>query len=162
MIVAALVLTDQNNAVGKNHVILDYLPAYVRYFEDLTRGCPIIMGQRTFENIGHVLISRKNIVIARDEKYHSTRARTCRSLSDALEKCRKEKKIFVLGGTEIYRQAFPITEEIYRTCVMARFRSDNYYPEIDTEEFELASSECIKKDKENRFDYCVEKWVRIK
>src|SRR5688500_18290906 len=102
MIIAALVLTDQNNAVGKNHIILDYLPAYVRYFEGLTKGCPIIMGKRTFESIGHILHSKKNIVIARDEKYHSNRAKTCRSLTEAFEKCKKEKKIFILGGAEIF------------------------------------------------------------
>jgi dihydrofolate reductase len=160
MIVESLVLTDQNNAVGKNDLILDYLPAYVKYFESLTKGAPIIMGRRTFENIGHILLSKKNIVISRNEKYHSSRAKTYHSFDAALDHCKKEKKLFVIGGAEIFKQAFPITTVIYRTCVMARFRSESYYPEIDIDEFELESSVCIKRDKDNRFDYCVEKWVR--
>ena len=50
--------------------------------------------------------------------------------------------------------------EIYRACITARIKSAQYYPEIDAEEFELESAECISADARNRFDYCIEKWVR--
>ncbi len=160
MKVASLVLTDQNNAIGKNHIVLNYLPAYIQYFNDLTGGAPIIMGRRTFESIGHFLNSKKNIVITRNEKYHSTKARTFTNLKDALHHLKSEKKVFVVGGVELFKESLPLTSEIYRTTIRARFKSEEYYPEIDTSEFELTTSECINRNEENRFDYCVEKWVR--
>jgi dihydrofolate reductase len=160
MIVASLVLTDQNNAIGKNHIILSYLPGFVKYLTELTHGAPIIMGRMTFENIGPILKSKKNIVITKNEKYHSTRARTYSSFQRALEACAKEKRVFIVGGAEIFRQSLPHTSEIYRTCLKARFKSDNYYPEIDTSKFELEWAECINADEKNRVDYCIEKWVR--
>src|SRR5687768_6781247 len=136
MKVIAIVLTDQNNAIGKNHIILDYLPAYISYFEDLTKEAPVIMGRMTFESIAHTLKNKRKIVVTRSEKYHSTRAKTYSTFHHALEACKKEKKIFVIGGAELYRQSLPYTKEIYRTCVKARFRADDYFPEIDTSEFE--------------------------
>jgi dihydrofolate reductase len=160
MKVAALVLTDQNNAIGRNHVILNYLPGYIKYFNELTKNAPIIMGRRTFENIGHILKSKKNVVITRNEKYHSSRAKTYHSLKKAFENYKNEKKIFVIGGMDIFRQSQPYTSVIYRTCIRARFKSESYYPEIDTSEYDLDSAECINADEENRFDYCIEKWVR--
>jgi dihydrofolate reductase len=161
MKIAALVLTDLNNSIGKNDLVLNYFPAYVKYFEELTSGAPIIMGRKTFESIGHFLKSRKNIVITRNEKYHSSRARTFFSLDQALEFCRNEEKIFVIGGVNIFEQLLSQTAEIYRTSIKARFRSEQYYPEINTSEFILVSSECVVANKDNRFDYCVEKWQRL-
>ena len=160
MTVTALVLTDQNNAIGKNHLILDYLPAYVSYFEELTKDAPVLMGRRTFESIGHILRSKKNIVITDNEKYHSSKARTYPTVAKALESCRKHKRIFVIGGAAIFKACLPYTNEVYRVSVKARFRSDDYYPEIDTETFMLKASECISASAQNRFDYCIEKWVR--
>src|SRR5688572_12786777 len=118
------------------------------------------MGRRTFESIGHFLNSRKNIVITRNEKYHSTKAKTFTSLKEAFNYLKDEKKIFVVGGVELFKESLPLTTEIYRTTIKARFKSEEYYPEIDTSEFELKTSECINRNEENRFDYCVEKWVR--
>ena len=160
MKIASLVLTDQNNAIGKNHIVLSYLPAYIDYFNELTKGAPIIMGRRTFESIGHLLQSKKNIVITRNEKYHSTKAKTFHHLKHALTHLKNEKRIFVIGGVDLFKESLPITTEIYRTTIRARFKSEEYYPEIDTSEFELISAECVNRNEENRFDYCVEKWVR--
>jgi dihydrofolate reductase len=161
MKIAALVLTDQNNAIGKNDLILTYLPGYVKYFEQLTKNAPIIMGKRTFESIGHILKSRKNIVITTNEKYHSSRAKTYSSLQDAFIDTAGEKWVFILGGADIFRRALPYTNVIYRTCLKARFKSDSYYPDIDTSEFTLESAQCINASHESRFDYCIEKWIRV-
>jgi dihydrofolate reductase len=161
MIVSCIVLTDQDNAIGKNHLILGYLPNFVEYFHELTKGSPVIMGRRTFENIGHVLKSPKNVIITRNEKYHSVKARTFKSMKEALLACsKKEKRVFVIGSAGLFLRALPYTSEIYRTCITARIKANNYYPEIDTSLFDLKSAECISADEKNRFQYCIEKWQR--
>ena len=162
MIVASIVLTDQDNAIGKNHLILNYLPNFVEYFHELTKGAPVIMGRRTFENVGHILKSKKNVVITRNEKYHSIKARTYQTMAEALAACakKKEKKVFVIGSAGLFLRALPYTAEIYRTCITAKIRANNYYPEIDTSLFDLKSAECISADEKNRFQYCIERWLR--
>jgi dihydrofolate reductase len=160
MVIAALVLTDDNNALGRDHRILELVPSYVRYFERLTKGYPVIMGRKTFESVGHILKSRKNIIVTRSEKYHSSKAKTCHNFKEALLACKNEKRVFVMGGPGIYKEALPYTKFIFRTSIMARFKSDAYFPEIDQGAFDLVSSKCIKADPKNRFDYCVEKWQR--
>jgi dihydrofolate reductase len=161
MIVSSIVLTDQDNAIGKNHLILDYLPNFVEYFHELTKDAPVIMGRRTFENVGHILKSRKNVVITRNEKYHSIKARTFHTMREALLACsKKEKKVFIIGSAGLFLRALPYTSEIYRTCITAKIRANNYYPEIDTSLFDLKSAECISADEKNRFQYCIERWIR--
>jgi dihydrofolate reductase len=162
MTIAALVVTDENNAVGKNSQFLNYLPAYLKYFDSLTKGSAIIMGRKTFESIGDKVKGKKNIVVTRSHNYKVKGAEVHYSIDSALKSCQKERKVFVIGGADVFRQTLHLTTVIYRTCIKARFKADNYYPHIDTDEFDLESAECILADKENRFDYCIEKWIRTK
>jgi dihydrofolate reductase len=161
MTISAIVLTDQNNAVGKNEMILQYLPAYASYIEKLVGSSPLLMARRTFENTRELLGNKSNIVIARNEKYHSSKARTYSNLGAALKACQNEKRVFIIGSAVLFQKALPRTIEIYRLCIKAQIKSKNYYPEIDTSEFDLESAECLLKDQQNRYDYCIEKWVRI-
>lgn len=161
MVIAAIVLTDDNNALGRDHRVLEFLPNYVKYFEKLVKDYPVIMGRRTFESVGHILHSKRNIVVTRSENYHSSKAKTFPSLKEALLHCQNSKRVFIMGGSRIYKVALPLTRYIFRTSIVARFRSDNYFPEIDEDRFQLVSSRCVKADLKNRFDYCIEKWQRI-
>src|SRR6478752_737215 len=114
MIVSSIVLTDQDNAIGKNHLILDYLPNFVAYFHELTKGASVIMGRRTFENVGHILKSKRNVVITRNENYHSVKARTYQTMKEALVACsKKEKRVFIIGSAGLFLRALPYTTEIY-------------------------------------------------
>jgi dihydrofolate reductase len=160
MTVASILLTDQNNAIS-SPLVLNYLPGFVDYFKELTNNSAIIFSQNAFENTGHILKAKKNIVISPNEKYHSDKAKTYRTVEQALDKCKKETKVFLVG-VEILAQSAPFISEIYRTCVKARFKSDSFYPEIDTNKFDLDFSACVNADENNKVDYCIERWVRAK
>ena len=67
MILSAVVVTDMNNAIGKDNKLLCHLPADLKFFKSTTMGSPIIMGRKTFESIGKVLPGRKNIIISRNK-----------------------------------------------------------------------------------------------
>jgi dihydrofolate reductase len=162
VVISALILTDRKDAVARTEAVLDAIPGYNKYFEKVTKGAPVIMGRRTFEGLGHRLSNNRKIIITKSEKYHSSRAKSFETFKEVLEKYKKEEKIFVFGGITLFKEVLPFAKEIYKTSIMGRLKSDDYYPEIDESTFKLVSSVCIKKDEKNRFDLCVEKWVRIK
>ncbi len=161
MILAAIVATDINNAIGKNNQLLWHLPADLKFFKTTTMGCPIIMGRKTYESIGRLLPGRKNIIVSRNENYLVEGAEVFNSLHEAL-KNREEEKIFIIGGAEIYKQSLPLLTELYRTLVKSEFEADTFFPKISPNEFELIWEECYTADEKNKFDYCFQKWVTKK
>jgi dihydrofolate reductase len=160
MTIAAIVVTDQNNAIGWNNQLLCHLPADLKFFKATTMGYPIIMGRKTYESVGRVLPGRRNLVITRRPDYKIEGAEIYHSLEAALESCR-EDKVFIIGGAEIFSQSLHFTDEIYRTLVSAEFKADTWFPKFE-EEFVLVKGECYKADDKNRYDYCFEHWVRKK
>jgi dihydrofolate reductase len=157
MTVAALVLTDEKNAIGKNNQLIFHLPAYLKFFNETTRGFPIIMGRKTYESVWHLLPGRENIIISRNPGYQADGARVFTSVKAALENCLSEK-VFIIGGAEIYKESLPYTNEIFHTLIRSRFDSDTFFPQIEDSEYELIESVCCYADEQNKFDYCFQKW----
>jgi len=160
MILAAIVVTDQNNAIGKNNQLLCHLPADLKFFKTTTMGSPIIMGRKTYESIGRLLPGRRNIVITRSSDYKIEGAEIYHSVETAIKSC-KEEKVFIIGGAEIFKQAFPQLTEVYRTAIQHSFEADTWFPELKTTEFTKVWEECHEADEKNKFDYCFQKWERV-
>jgi dihydrofolate reductase len=159
MILAAIVATDLNNAIGKNNKLLWHLPADLNFFKTTTMGCPIIMGRKTFESIGHVLPGRRNIVISRTIDYELEDAEIFNSIDSALASC-NEEKVFIIGGAEIYKQTLSRCKLVYRTLVKEIFEGDTFFPDLEDSEFKLDWEEHHADEKKNKYDYCFQKWVR--
>lgn len=161
MIIASIVVTDLNNAIGKNNQLLCHLPADLKFFKATTMGCPVIMGRKTYESIGRLLPGRKNIVISRKSDYKIEGAEIYHSLEAAINSC-KEEKIFIIGGAEIYKHSFNLATEVYRTLIQHKFEADAFFPELKKEEFKLTWEECHEADEKNPYKYCFQKWERIR
>lgn len=159
MIIAAIVVTDLNNAIGKDNQLLCHLPADLKFFKKTTMGAPIIMGRKTYESIGRLLPGRRNIVITRSSDYKLEGAEIYHTLESALKNC-TEEKVFIIGGAEIFNHAFPLITEIYRTIIKTTFVADTHFPEIKTMEFDMDWQECHGADDKNMYDYCFQRWVR--
>lgn len=160
MILAAIVATDFNNAIGKDNKLLWHLPADLKFFKSTTMGCPIIMGRKTFESIGRVLPGRKNIIISRNKDLKIEGAEVYASFEDVMKNV-NEEKVFIIGGAEIYRLSMPYVTEIYRTLVKHEFEADTFFPEIKFAEFELVWEEEHFMDEKNTFDYIFQKYIRV-
>jgi dihydrofolate reductase len=158
-IVAAIVVTDENNGIGINNQLLCHLPADLKFFKSVTMGHPIIMGRKTYESIGRVLPGRRNLVITRRSDLRIDGAEIFHSFASAIDSC-SEEKVFVIGGAEIFSQAWASITEIYRTLIKHQFTADTWFPAISSKEFEMVWGECNKEDEKNKYAYCFEKWVR--
>lgn len=158
MILAAIVVTDLNNAIGRDNQLLCHLPADLRFFKATTMGFPIIMGRKTYESIGRPLKGRRNLVITRRSDYRVEGVEIYHHIDAAIASC-DEEKAFIIGGAEIFRQTLDVTTEIYRTLIKHTFEADTWFPPFENS-FKLVSSECYSADDKNPYEYCFEKWRR--
>lgn len=164
MKVAIAVATSENNAIGKDNQLLWHLPADLKFFKNTTMGCPVVMGRKTFQSIGRTLPGRKNVVITRDASFNSDKQfdiDVVGSLESALDVLKDFETVFIIGGGEIYKQALPITEVVYRTMVHTQIDGDTFFPELDSNEFKLVWEEKHLADEKNKFDYTFQKFERI-
>lgn len=159
MILAAIVATDLNNAIGINNQLLCHLPADLKFFKSTTMGYPIIMGRKTYESIGRLLPGRKNIIITRNPQYKAEGAEIYHALDTAIKSC-NEEKVFIIGGGELFEQSLPQVSEVYRTVIQHRFDADAWFPELSNSGFKQVNEICHPADEKNKFEYCFQKWER--
>ena len=80
----AIVAHDQNLLIGGGNNLLWHLPDDLKYFNDLTRGFPIIMGRKTFDSLGRPLPGRRNMVVSRQANWSAEGVEVFATLDSAL------------------------------------------------------------------------------
>ena len=129
MIVSIVVAISENHAIGKDNKLLWYLPKDLKHFKDITTGGTVIMGRKTYDSVGRPLPKRRNIIVTR-QPIVIEGCEVVNSIEAALDLCRDEAEVFIVGGAEIYKQAMHLTDRIYLTIVHANIEGDTYFPEI--------------------------------
>ena len=102
-------------------------------FSLLTMGSTLVMGRKTFESIGHPLKGRMTIVVSRDRQGRLPGCEMRASMEDALSAAQERpgNKVWVAGGSDIYRQSVPLADEMSITHIDGDYEGDSYFPEID-------------------------------
>lgn len=159
MKLAAIVVTDLNNAIGKNNQLLAHLPTDLKFFKTTTMGCPIIMGRKTYESMGRLLPGRKNIIISRNADLKIEGAHVYMDIESAINACREEQ-VFIIGGAEVYKQSLHLCNEVYRTLINGKFDADAFFPDLEQNKFVMTWQECHEADEKNKFAYCFQKWLK--
>jgi dihydrofolate reductase len=131
----------ENNALGKDNQLVWHLPNDFKRFKTLTSGHHIIMGRKTFESFPKPLPNRTHIIITR-------------------ELAPKDEDVYVIGGGEIYKQSIAIADKIEITKVHSTFEADTYFPEIDSNRWELVFEEHHKKDEKHNFDFTFQTYLK--
>ena len=153
MKISIVVVADENNAIGKNNQLLCHLPADLKHFKNLTTGKTVVMGRKTFDSIGKPLPNRKNIIVTRQENLIIEGCEIANSLQDAVKFAADNIDICIIGGAEIYNQAFGYTDVVYLTRIHHQFDADTYFPLIDPNVWEETSFEAHQPDEKNKFRY---------
>ena len=150
-------------AIGYKKKLPWNLPADMKHFKALTTGHTLVMGKRTFESLPNgPLPHRKNIVLttmfteAVREGYFEAE-----SLEDALELSSNADKVFIIGGSAVYKQCMDIVDAMYITWVHGEFTADTYFPEIDFSQWKEISREEHLADKINLYPYTFSIYERI-
>ncbi|MBT4277700.1 dihydrofolate reductase [Candidatus Falkowbacteria bacterium] len=121
----------KNREIGFQNKLLWDIPEDMKHFKDVTFGCTVIMGDKTFESIGKALPGRKNIIVTRDENYKAEGCEVSNSLEDTLTWAKEQdKEIFVIGGGQIYKQSLPWADKLYLTLVEDAPEADTFFPDF--------------------------------
>ena len=153
MTVSLVVAAANNNVIGRDGELPWHLPDDLRQFKRLTTGKPVIMGRRTFESIGKPLPDRHNIVMTRDPDYAAPGCDIVSSVSDALDCAGDGTEVMVIGGGQVYRDFMPRAGRIYLTRVQAEIDGDTHFPEIDSNEWQMVSSEHHDADERHAYPF---------
>jgi dihydrofolate reductase len=126
--IAAMAL---NRAIGHQGRIPWHLPADLKFFKRTTLGHAIVMGRKTFDSLGQPLPGRENIVLSR----HPLDIPGVRHVAniDDLAEPDDGRKLFVIGGAEIYRALLPRCDEVLLTLVPLSPEADVFLPEFESD-----------------------------
>ena len=129
MLISLVAAMAANRVIGKDNQMPWHLPADLKHFKAVTLGKPVVMGRKTFESIGRVLLGRRNLVISRTPPADSRGAEWVNSLAQALELLQGHDEVMIIGGGEIYRQALPLAQRLYLTDIALTTEGDAFFPD---------------------------------
>lgn len=123
---------DRRMGIGFENKLLFWLPNDLKRFKALTTGNTILMGRKTFESLPKgALPNRRNIVLSANPTTECQGADIFPSLEAALQSCREDEHIYIIGGASIYQQALPLADELYLTEIDSTApEADAFFPEV--------------------------------
>lgn len=139
--IGLIVARSKNNVIGKNGEIPWKIKGEQKQFRELTTGNVVVMGRKSYEEIGHPLPNRKNIIVSKTKNFTGENLITVGSLQEAISISEGEN-IYVSGGYGLFKEAIPIVDKMYITEIDITIENgDVFFPEFDRDDFELTVGE---------------------
>ena len=139
---------SENRVIGRNGRIPWDLPGDRQRFKKLTVGNVVVMGRRTYEEIGRPLPDRVNVVISSCGEYDG--CVNVRSLDEALG-LYQDREVFIAGGQRLYGEAIDMADTLYITEIMAHIGGDRYFPAFDESKYIITENEYVGGDLPHRY-----------
>lgn len=127
----AIVVVDENWAIGKDGDQLIYLKEDLKHFRQLTSGHGVILGRKTLATFpnGMPLKNRLNHILSHNPQFQLEGAVVHRTIDSILQTVQDDD--FVIGGASVYEQLLPYCDTVYVTKIHATFPADCYFPNLD-------------------------------
>ena len=161
MKVSIIVAAAANNIIGADGGLPWRLSEDLRRFKEVTMGKPMIMGRLTFESIGKALPGRRSIVITGQADYQAAGVDVVTTPEAALKLAGDADEVMIIGGGRVYEQFLPMTDRIYLTRVHTEVDGDTLFPQIDEDEWRIASSQPLPPNDERPFSISFQTLERV-
>ena len=148
--VALIVAHAKQNVIGFNGDMPWSLPADLKRLKKLTTGNTIVMGRRTYETLGRPLPNRRNVVLTANKDFTAEGIDVIHSIDEIKE---LPGKVFIFGGSTIYRQTMHLVGEMYITVIDEQFAGDTFFPDYDLDEWTVESHEDGTIDSKNIYPH---------
>lgn len=153
MYITQIVAIDKKGMIGSSDYngMLWKCSSDLKRFKKETLGHNVIMGRTTFESIGKPLPGRLNIVMTKNLNWKAPfpEVLVAHNVDHALNICDSNKKIYVIGGAEIYDLFQSISTNVHLTEIDVDSNGNMPYP-LDLSRFELYEEKFY--EKENKDD----------
>lgn len=144
--IGLIVARSKNNVIGKNGQIPWKIKGEQKQFRELTTGNAVIMGRKSYEEIGHPLPNRMNIVVSRSANYTGENLVTVKSLQEAIEAA-GDVDVYVAGGYGLFLEAISMVDKMYITEIDIEIEDgDVFFPEFDKSSFDITIGETAGED----------------
>lgn len=167
MQVSLIVAMDSNRGIGKNNDLMWHLPADMNFFKETTKGQIVVMGRKNYDSIPEKyrpLPNRLNVILTRNKDFKAENCLVFNSLNDCLDhfKDEKERKVFIIGGGEIYKMALEsnFLDEMYITYVNGVFDADTFFPKFDESEWKMQVIGSQSLDEKHKFSFEIHRYLR--
>ncbi|HZY01641.1 MAG TPA: dihydrofolate reductase [Dermatophilaceae bacterium] len=140
MTITVLAAVGANLVIGRDGNMPWHLPEDLAHFKATTMGHTMVMGRKTYDTIGRALPGRRTIVITRQLGWHAPSVEVAHSLPEALALA-GPADVFVVGGSDVYRQAMPFADQMLLTEIDQSPEGDAFFPAFSTEDWLETSRE---------------------
>ncbi len=156
MTLTAIAVVASNRVIGDGQDQPFKFAEDWRRFKQVTMGHPMIMGRKTHQAMG-LLPGRVSIVISRhpellefaNDEHGQPRGYAVSSLAEAMDLAfGLDTHVFVIGGGQIYREAWPHLDVLDITEVHAAAPGSVTFPKINPEQWTEVS-----RDERGEFDF---------
>jgi dihydrofolate reductase len=118
----------KNGVIGNKGALPWHVPEDLKFFRAVTVGHAVIMGRKTWSEVGKPLPKRRNLVVTRDPTLRLEGAEVVTSLEEAIALARTtDAEPRVIGGAEIYRLALPLATRILLTEIQLEPEGDTFF-----------------------------------
>lgn len=128
MTLIAIAAVSLNRVIGKDGKVPWNIPDDLNRFMRLTTGYTVLMGRKSFESLGNPLPNRRNVVLSSKP---IPGVETYSSIDAALKALSGEKKVFVIGGGQLFAQMLNRVDMIRLTLIEREVEGDTFFPEYE-------------------------------
>jgi dihydrofolate reductase len=148
---------SSNFVIGKNNDLPWHLPTDMKYFKDTTKGHVVVMGRKCWESIPEKfrpLPNRKNVVMTRDSNYVANGAIVSHDLEYILKSHENShEQVFIIGGAELYREAFKYAHRLYLTQIFHEVEGDIFLDGLQSKDWCLIEGSEIHEENALKFRF---------
>lgn len=164
MVISAIAAMALDRAIGIHNQIPWYMPEDLKYFKRMTLGHHILMGRKNLESLNNRLLpKRSNIIVTRNPFFLVSGGLVVHTVEEGIRLAQEhgEEELFIIGGEQIYRAAWPYLNRIYITLIETTVPEANvFFPEIKSKDWDLISSQPHPADDKNPYNYTFKEYHR--
>jgi dihydrofolate reductase len=158
MEISAIAALSRNRVIGRDNDLPWKLPDDMRFFMETTKGHHVIMGRKNYDSLKgkfKPLPDRTNIIITRQKNLQAPGCIILNDIEAAVDVARKnsETECFIIGGSEIYKLAMPLTTRLYLTEIDAEIDGDTFFPSIDKSRWQEVSRTHHNADERHKYAF---------
>lgn len=139
--------SDLNGCIGINNTLPWHIPSDLKRFKELTSGCIVVMGRKTYDSLptsSKPLPNRFNVIVSRtlgdldrNMTFIEENVLVIRDLEYYLTHVSKTTNVWIIGGAQIYEKAIPYVEEVHHTEINTEIEGDAFFNIHNYPEFKI-------------------------
>jgi len=149
-----VVAMDEEGGIGKDGSIPWNFPNDLALFRLLTYGKTLVVGRKTYEDMGP-LENRRIYVLSESGDFDSSPNDVHQVKSREALHFKAQEQVWIAGGESVYEQFIGKSENIYLSRVPGTYDCDTFFPKEKLDDYRLVSAVSLE-----GFDLCRYKFNR--